>query len=187
MSRKDMGTIYVGGETGKAAVWLAKIDPGLRIADAHVHPCRKCQRPWYCWCGNEDRQESICSACFHEESLPKVIRVASTTFGSYKKSKMFSDIEVTNGGWTDRWVTTRELRAALDRWINQEYKANPPEVTEQAGAYQCGGCRFFLALDSDYGLCASKDSPYDGKVVFEHVGCKANPWYIKNHPQGGGA
>ena len=25
------------------------------------------------------------------------------------------------------------------------------------------------------------DSKYDGRIVFEHVGCEANPWYIANH------
>ena len=171
--------IYVGEEKGFVARAHTKLDPELTIAAAHTHKCPACDRSWYCWCrlGGSDR---ACMGCFHEASLPKVRRKGER---GDKVSKLFNDTEVSQGGWAARWVTTRELRAALSRWVMQEYRAAPKEVAEQGGAYQCGGCRFFLALGSDYGICSNKASRYDGRIVFEHVGCEANPWYVKNHPR----
>lgn len=29
-----------------------------------------------------------------------------------------------------------------------------------------------------------EDVADSGRIVFEHIGCKANPWYVKNHPNG---
>ena len=172
--------IYVGEETGPVAKRHLKMNATRTFARGHLHLCCACLRRYYCWCGNPEREDDICLGCLHEASLPKV-RTSKDNFGVSRVSKLFSDIQVSQGGWTPRWVTTRELRAALKRWIRQEYKANPPEVTAEGVDYQCGGCRFFLALDSDYGICSNAASPYDGRIVFEHIGCKANPWYIKNH------
>ena len=189
MSVRRMGDIYVGEENGKLAERHRKAEPRLPLEHAHTHHCPLCNRDWYCWCWGgpqnvtlPDAKNRPCLGCFHEAGLPKVIREGNGR-ESYKRSRLFSDIEVSNGGWSSRWVTTRELRAALSRWIAQEYKASPPEVSEEAGSYQCGGCRWFLALDSDYGICANKDSRYDGRITFEHIGCEANPYYVKNHQE----
>ena len=42
---------------------------------------------------------------------------------------------------------------------------------------QCLFCRFYLPLDGplglDYGACANRASPFDGRVMFEHDGCEA--------------
>lgn len=177
MAKARMGVIYAGEEDSRLAKRLVQRDPCLSIAAAHTHLCQSCNRRWYCWCyAGEDRSREICLSCYHEDSLPKVIRKDGC-----RESKLFSHIRVSEGGWADRWVSTTELRAALRRWIEQEYEVSPPEVTHDAGSYQCGGCRFFLALDSDYGICANAASPHDGRIVFEHIGCKANPWYVKNH------
>lgn len=181
---KRMGTLFVGEEQSVSAKRLRKIDSHLTVANAHSHHCATCQRDWYCWChgGTDVDTGRQCLDCHHEASLPKVMLVKDG-LGNYRESRLFSRITVSQGGWTSQWVSTRELRAALRRWIESEYKANPPEVSEQAGPYQCGGCRFFLALDSDYGICANTDSPYDGRIVFEHIGCKANPFYVANHKE----
>lgn len=184
---RRMGDIYVGEEGGATARRSVKLDPDLTIANAHTHKCTACERKWYCWCWNgtpDPAEDRPCLACHYETSLPKVRREKGDGWGGvYRTSKLFSCIEVSQGGWASRWVTTRELRAARSRWIDQEYKASPPEVAEEGGSYQCGGCRFFLALDSDYGICANVASPYDGRITFEHIGCKANPYYVANHPE----
>mgnify|MGYP001612048497 FL=1 len=179
MTRR-MGTVYEGEEDSARFRRLTKRDPHLTVANAHLHPCSLCKRKYYCWCGRPIRDEGPCSDCSHELSLPKVVRLGKGWDG-YRTSRLFSDIQVSQGGWSSQWVTTSELRSSLSRWIAGEYKASPPEVTEEAGAYQCGGCRFFLALDGDYGICANAASRYDGRIVFEHIGCEANPHYIKNH------
>ncbi|MFG1722055.1 DUF3027 domain-containing protein [Micromonospora chalcea] len=62
-----------------------------------------------------------------------------------------------------RWVARRNRDTAaagyLERWYDE----------------QCGSCRFWFPLagelGSDYGACANGDSPFDGRVQFEHDGC----------------
>lgn len=39
---------------------------------------------------------------------------------------------------------------------------------------QCGGCAWFAATGSDYGICANPASPLDGSITFEHGGCYAH-------------
>jgi hypothetical protein len=36
---------------------------------------------------------------------------------------------------------------------------------------QCGGCRKFKSIDSDFGYCRSLDSVYGGRLMFEHDTC----------------
>ena len=80
---------------------------------------------------------------------------------------------ISEGGWIGcKWMTTDELWAALDRWVKRSYATAPPESAQLGGLYQCGGCRFFGAFDSDYGLCCNPLSVNDGRVVFEHGGCE---------------
>ena len=84
-----------------------------------------------------------------------------------------SRIFITEGGWLigRRWMSTNELEKVLDRWVRHSQATALPEAVTEGGAYQCGGCRFFGALDGDYGLCCNAGSPNDGRVVFEHGGC----------------
>lgn len=83
-----------------------------------------------------------------------------------------STVWVTNGGWSQGWVGAPEIKAALDRWTKRSYEtAVPEEVYPNWQPFQCGGCRSFLALDGDYGLCSNRLSVNDGRVVFEHGGC----------------
>ena len=169
--------IYVGEEKSRFARRTLKQDTALTIANAHHHKCPHCSKKFYCWCWDPKRVIEMCLDCSVEASLPKVVKDQD----NWPHSKLFSSVDVSRGGWSRRWVTTRELRRSLRRWILEEYKASPPEVSRDGGSYQCGGCRFFLGLDSDYGICSNPASRYDGRIVFEHVGCEANPWYIANH------
>ncbi|HYD40251.1 MAG TPA: hypothetical protein VEB43_05435 [Anaeromyxobacter sp.] len=36
---------------------------------------------------------------------------------------------------------------------------------------QCGGCRRYRRLDSDWGYCSSHESVYGGRPMFEHDTC----------------
>ncbi|GHJ47114.1 hypothetical protein Cs7R123_44560 [Catellatospora sp. TT07R-123] len=64
------------------------------------------------------------------------------------------------------------------RWIARRHR-NTDDLTYRDEWYdeQCGGCRFWFPLagemGSDYGACANGDSPFDGRVMFEHDGCAA--------------
>ena len=46
---------------------------------------------------------------------------------------------------------------------------------EGGACVQCGGCARYVPLESrlgmDWGACTSPDSPFDGRVVFEHSSC----------------
>ena len=71
------------------------------------------------------------------------------------------------------WMTTKELRAARDRWLTAS-RVDPLKAAreEYGGVIQCGGCRWFGAFDADFGLCCNPASSFDGKVTFEHGGCE---------------
>ena len=122
-----------------------------------------------------------------ERRWRKVHQVPDSVAGSYRTFPMFGwvmDEErepfdfthctiVSQGGWLigKKWMTTDELWAARDRWAAASYAAAMPQALTEGGAYQCGGCRFFAALDADWGLCCNPASQMDGKVTFEHGGC----------------
>jgi hypothetical protein len=36
---------------------------------------------------------------------------------------------------------------------------------------QCGGCRKYRAIDTDWGWCKNHESVYCGRLVFEHDTC----------------
>ena len=101
-------------------------------------------------------------------------------FGSYRVYPMFDGIELSEGGFLvgNKWMTSKELRQARERWVNHSYATALPEAVTKGGAYQCGGCRFFGAFDNDYGLCCNSDSPNDGRVVFEHGGCLKHSYVV---------
>lgn len=77
------------------------------------------------------------------------------------------------GGWSRPHATPtpEEIKAAEQRWARRSYL--PEAYSEEFGGieHQCGGCRYFAATGSDYGLCWHEHSPLDGMVVFEHGGC----------------
>jgi len=74
---------------------------------------------------------------------------------------------VQRGGWyNDRpWLSADDLRAAEQRWIDRSYAHRADD------GLQCGGCRFFAATGSDFGICANPVSMLDGRITFEHGGC----------------
>jgi len=82
-------------------------------------------------------------------------------------------VMLSQGGWSGKkWMTAKELNAALDRWASRSYATGVPDEKYPGWLpFQCGGCRFFGAFDGDYGLCCNPVSGNDGRVVFEHGGC----------------
>ena len=78
---------------------------------------------------------------------------------------------VDQAGWSAHWITTKEVLASLARWAHNSYQTALKEAETDGGGYQCGGCRYFAALDNDYGLCCNPLSVNDGRVTFEHGGC----------------
>src|SRR5690606_27761003 len=81
--------------------------------------------------------------------------------------------EVSSGGWAgaerlSEWMTKAEIEAAEKRALERCYATNTDtdEMTRQ-----CGGCRWFAALNGDWGFCLNEASPHDGRAVFEHGGC----------------
>lgn len=149
-----------------------KRNQSLRPEGVHQHHCPMCGKDWDCWCwGGPNGEERQCLKCLIEAGKPKVQRV-----GGLRMSKLFSDINISEGGWNGhRWMTTRELRAAVKRWVKHSY-----ETGEEQPGYrgfindQCGGCRYFGAFDSDYGVCCNAASPNDGRITFEHGGCEGH-------------
>lgn len=74
-----------------------------------------------------------------------------------------------------------ENRITVDGWSNPETKAlyesqweSDKRLREQyEDGLQCGGCSFFAAFNSDWGLCCHKKSPHHLETVFEHFTCPA--------------
>lgn len=116
--------------------------------------------------------------------IRKVEHMGGRAWDSYKRCALFGWMDVENdppqydtrlfvsqGGWSGRWMTTKELLAAQNRWVKHSYETALPKAETDGGGYQCGGCRYFAALDSDYGICCNTQSVNDGRVTFEHGGC----------------
>ncbi|MEV7565508.1 DUF3027 domain-containing protein [Streptomyces tanashiensis] len=62
------------------------------------------------------------------------------------------------------------------RWLQLLHRSTGgPDYRDEWFDEQCGGCRFWIPLSGDLGLdwgaCAHADSPFDGRVRFEHDGC----------------
>ncbi len=113
---------------------------------------------------------------------------------SYRTFVLFGGTEVSEGGWMigRKWMTAKFMNDAETRWVKQSYKtradnvlkdnAIPQELRQKlqeidreydlsAGCVQCGGCRWYAAIDGDYGFCCNLDSPNEGRITFEHGGC----------------
>ena len=101
-------------------------------------------------------------------------RTIPTVHGNYLgKVELFDGVFIHPGGWAPEgpWMNVSDITTALTRWVKASY-ANAIGEDEHHIVYQCGGCRFMLALDGDYGICANAASPQDGRIIFEHGGCK---------------
>jgi len=94
---------------------------------------------------------------------------------TYRSFVLFDGTEVSEGGWYygRKWMTAKYLNACVDRWVNHSF-ATGKEQPDYNGwiAHQCGGCRWFAALDDDYGFCFNLKSLNEGRITFEHGGCK---------------
>ncbi|WP_429416789.1 DUF3027 domain-containing protein [Nocardia sp. GAS34] len=62
------------------------------------------------------------------------------------------------------------------RWLPLNRSSAAPNYPEAWYWEQCGGCRFWIALQGrigmDWGVCTNT-SAFDGRVRFEHDGCDA--------------
>lgn len=99
--------------------------------------------------------------------------------GSIRVLDLFDGLTVSEGGWYygKKWMQRADAEAARRRWWLRGL-AEAPKVPFGSGRnapewveHQCGGCKFFAALDADWGICWNAESPQDGRLVFEHNGC----------------
>lgn len=99
--------------------------------------------------------------------------------------KIFDGTEVSRGGWCYKWLTVKELKAAVKRWVDNSFQTGllQPDVKDHWIPHQCGGCRWFAALDLDYGLCCNIESPNDGRATFEHGGCLKHSDFLEFYRQ----
>jgi len=123
-------------------------------------------------------------------------KVAIADYGGgekYHSFVLFDDTVVGEGGWLQgRWMIAKQLLEAENRWVAHSYDTRAdnilkttdlsPEFKDKlkqiddkydltAGVAQCGGCKWFAALDCDYGMCCNEESLNDGRLTFEHGGC----------------
>lgn len=112
----------------------------------------------------------------------------------YRSFVLFDGTVVSEGGWLigRKWMTAEYMKKAETRWVNHSYTTRADDYLKlkfsvevdiealreidreydlSAGCAQCGGCRWFAALDADYGVCCNEESPNDGRITFEHGGC----------------
>lgn len=106
-------------------------------------------------------------------------------FGGKKRSfVIFDDTVVNEGGWYEgrKWMTAKYLNDCVKRWVGRSYETGrqEPDIDPKYPdwiPHQCGGCRWFAALDLDYGFCCNGKSPNEGRITFEHGGCKEHSIY----------
>lgn len=159
----------------------------------HQHHCFSCRRDWECLCwkgpspelehsdtAGEDTPEypglsrpGECIPCWVKRRRPRVYHQQGLG-GSYRAVRLFDRygvIELSEGGWNGRrWMSSKEVQAAISRWVKASYRPEAMDGDDWI-PHQCGGCRYFGAFDSDYGLCFNPMSPLDGHITFEHGGC----------------
>lgn len=93
------------------------------------------------------------------------------------EAEVFGAPKLSQGGWSGKWLTNRELQAAHDRAIKRAYALVIPE--DGRGTHQCGGCRMFGAVNGDWGVCCNPASPNDLGILFEHGGCAAHSDFVE--------
>lgn len=107
------------------------------------------------------------------------------SFFSYRSFVILGKTDISEGGWYNgrKWMTAKYLKNCVNRWVVRSYetgKEQPDYDTENEWIpHQCGGCRWFAALDSDYGFCCNLKSSNEGRITFEHGGCKEHSDYDK--------
>jgi hypothetical protein len=70
---------------------------------------------------------------------------------------------------TNDWSNDRSAELYNQHWPDEPY------LKIQAGelGQQCGGCSFFAAFNSDWGLCCHARSRHHLETVFEHFTCES--------------
>ena len=114
--------------------------------------------------------------------------------GKFRSFVICGGTEVSEGGWMigRKWMTAKYMSSIVHKWVMQSYETRADtylkrefsvdvdieklkEIDSQydlsAGCAQCGGCRWFAAIDGDYGFCFNQKSPNEGRITFEHGGC----------------
>jgi len=109
---------------------------------------------------------------------------------------IFDNTKVSEGGWlSHKWMTAKFMNRIVDKWVRDSYETRADNYLKThkndmaisplieklkeidndydltAGCAQCGGCRWYAAIDGDYGFCFNQDSPNEGRITFEHGGC----------------
>lgn len=56
--------------------------------------------------------------------------------------------------------------------LTEEEIENEYDETSYYAGKQCGSCKGYRELDSDYGTCFKKESIFKNRLVFEHFACK---------------
>ena len=72
----------------------------------------------------------------------------------------------TNQIITDSWSNKSSEQLYAQKWPGE-----PAVQAACANGDQCGGCSFFAAFNSDWGLCANPKSRHHLETVFEHFTC----------------
>lgn len=78
-------------------------------------------------------------------------------------------------------LAMNQNRIIVDRWSNPDSKmlyesqwaANPQLREQYEDGFQCGGCSFYAAFNTDWGLCCHKESRHHLETVFEHFTCES--------------
>jgi hypothetical protein len=73
-------------------------------------------------------------------------------------------------------MSEQERRGVHSRWVERlNRRMGDPGYRDEWYWQQCGRCLHWLALGgqigSDWGVCSSDSSPFDGVARFEHDGC----------------
>lgn len=123
---------------------------------------------------------------FDDIIAKKHIQYNDTSFGSkYRSFVILDDTVVSEGGACGRrWMTAKYLKSCVARWIKRSYETGKEQpdydVKNQWIAHQCEWCSWFAALDCDYGFCCNLKSLNEGRITFEHGGCKEHSDYEKD-------
>ena len=79
-----------------------------------------------------------------------------------------SDSMNSNSIITDDWSNPKSKSAYYEHWPNE-----PTVYHKYQNGEQCGGCSFFAAFDTDWGLCCHAKFRHFRETVFEHFTCPA--------------
>jgi len=71
------------------------------------------------------------------------------------------------------------VSATVQRWLSKvprNRKTGSAEYKDDWYSEQCFACQYYVHLDGDlrrdWGVCSHPQSPFDGKLMFEHDGCE---------------